>query len=129
MIIRTFLLLSVFCMCSILTNAQASQVFFDDFTYTSSAQLKKGGWIIRSESGWPGVPGATWSPKGVSLLRDSDLSGNKILRMTSATDGSAANTTQTQICQQRKYFEGTYAARVRFTDLPLSGPGGDGIPS
>ncbi|HKG78710.1 MAG TPA: glycoside hydrolase family 16 protein, partial [Pyrinomonadaceae bacterium] len=28
---------------------------------------------------------------------------------------------------QRKYFEGTYAARVRFTDAPVSGPGGDQI--
>ena len=38
-----------------------------------------------------------------------------------------ANTTQTQICHQRKYLEGTYAARVRFTDSPVSGPGGDQI--
>ena len=26
---------------------------------------------------------------------------------------------------QRKYFEGTYAARVRFTDQPVEGPDGD----
>jgi hypothetical protein len=47
--------------------------------------------------------------------------------MTSATDGTGANTKQTQICHQRKYLEGTYAARVRFTDNPISGPGGDQI--
>jgi hypothetical protein len=47
--------------------------------------------------------------------------------MTSSTDGSSANTKQTQICHQRKYLEGTYAARVRFTDNPVSGPGGDQI--
>ena len=47
--------------------------------------------------------------------------------MTSSTDGTPANTKQTQICHQRKYFEGTYAARVRFTDAPLSGPSGDQI--
>jgi hypothetical protein len=32
---------------------------------------------------------------------------------------------QTQLCHQRKYLEGTYAARVRFTDDPVSGPRGD----
>ena len=30
-----------------------------------------------------------------------------------------------QFCHQRKYLEGTYAARVRFTDKPVAGPGGD----
>jgi Glycosyl hydrolases family 16. len=47
--------------------------------------------------------------------------------MTSSTDGNGAKTKQTQICHQRKYLEGTYAARVRFTDNPVSGPGGDQI--
>jgi hypothetical protein len=47
--------------------------------------------------------------------------------MTSSTDGTAANTTQTQICHQRKYLEGTYAARVRFSDEPVSGADGDQI--
>lgn len=98
-----------------------AQVLFDDFSYTNKNQLKKNGWIIRTEPGWPGVPGAIWSEDGVSLLPDG------ILRMTSATDGPGANTTQTQICHQRKYLEGTYAARVRFTDKPVSGPGGDQI--
>ena len=48
-----------------------------------------------------------------------------IIRMTSSTDGTGPTTRQTQICHQRKYLEGTYAARVRFTDKPVSGPGGD----
>ena len=45
--------------------------------------------------------------------------------MTSSTNGAA--TRQTQFCHQRKYLEGTYAARVRFTDRPVSGPDGDQI--
>jgi hypothetical protein len=45
--------------------------------------------------------------------------------MTSSTDGTPAGTTQTQVCHQRKYLEGTYAARVRFSDQPVSGPDGD----
>ena len=104
----------------------ATQVLFDDFSYANKTELKKNGWIVRTVPGWPGVPGATWADNNVSLLWDPDQpKTNQILRMTSATDGTPANTTQTQICHQRKYFEGTYAARVRFSDAPASGPGGD----
>ena len=103
----------------------ADQVLFDDFSYSDKAQLKKNGWIVRTEPGWPGVPGATWSDDGVTLVKDPAQPNNYIIRMTSATDGTGPNTTQTQICHQRKYLEGTYAARVRFTDAPISGPPGD----
>ena len=104
----------------------ADHVLFDDFSYTDKAQLKKNGWIIRTEPGWPGIPGATWSEDGVSLVKDPAQAKNTIIRMTSSTDGTAGPSTfQTQICHQRKYLEGTYAARVRFTDDPVSGPGGD----
>jgi hypothetical protein len=110
-------------------NAQntrpANQILFDDFSYTNKTQLKKHGWIVRTAAGWPGVPGATWAEEGVSILKDPAQPNNRIVRMTSSTDGTAANTRQTQLCHQRKYFEGTYAARVRFSDTPVSGPGGD----
>ena len=110
-----------------LRGAAPAAVLFDDFSYANKQQLKQNGWIIRTEAGWPGVPGAIWSEDGVSLLKDSDQPNNRILRMTSATDGPGATTTQTQVCHQRKYLEGTYAARVRFTDKPVTGPGGDQI--
>ncbi|HYY57534.1 MAG TPA: glycoside hydrolase family 16 protein [Pyrinomonadaceae bacterium] len=103
----------------------SSQLLFDDFSYSSHKELTKHGWIIRSEAGWPGIPGATWWREGVSFLKDTDRAGNRILRMTSSTDGTGERTYQTQVCHQRKYLEGTYAARVRFSDNPLSGPGGD----
>lgn len=102
-----------------------AQTLFEDFSYSNKQELKQNGWIVRTEAGWPGVPGATWKDEGVSILKDPAQPQNKILRMTSTTDGTAAHTTQTQICHQRKYFEGTYAARVRFTDAPVSGPNGD----
>ena len=105
--------------------AAADAVLFDDFSYTNKPQMKKNGWILRTAPGWPGVPGATWSEDGVSLLKHPNEPNNWIVRMTSSTDGTGANTRQTQICHQRKYLEGTYAARVRFTDKPVSGPGGD----
>lgn len=103
------------------------EVLFDDFSYTNQKQLKKHGWIVRTAAGWPGVPGAVWSEHGVSFLKDPNEPRNRILRMTSSTEGPNATTTQTQICHQRKYLEGTYAARVRFTDGSLSGPAGDQI--
>ena len=102
-------------------------ILFDDFNYTNKDQLKKHGWILRKAPGWPGVPGANWSEDGVSIVLDPDRPGNRILRMTSSTDGTGAKTKQTQICHQRKYLEGTYAARVRFNDNPVLGPGGDQI--
>ena len=109
------------------TSKVSTQILFDDFNYSNNRELKNHGWIIRTAPGWPGVPGATWAENGVSMELDLDRPGNRILRMTSSTDGTATNTKQTQICHQRKYFEGTYAARVRFTDIPLSGPSGDQI--
>ena len=46
---------------------------------------------------------------------------------TSSTDGVPSNTFQTQICHGRKYLQGTYAARVHFSNEPASGPDGDQV--
>jgi hypothetical protein len=102
-------------------------ILFDDFSYTHQRELKKHGWIVRTAPGWPGVPGAIWSEHGVSFLKDPADPRNRFLRMASSTNGPNANTTQTQICHERKYLAGTYAARVRFSDSPASGPAGDQI--
>lgn len=91
-------------------------VFFDEFAYSSREQLEKRGWIVRTAAGWPGVPGATWDAAGVTFSRG-------VLTMTSSTAGTPESTRQVQLCHERKYREGTYAARVRFTD----GPGPDEI--
>jgi len=103
----------------------SSETLFDDFNYSNHKQFAKRGWIVRTAVGWPGVPGATWGNKQVLFLADQDQRGNRLLRMISATDGSGSNTQQSQICHQRKYLAGTYAARVRFTDSPTDGPSGD----
>jgi hypothetical protein len=47
--------------------------------------------------------------------------------MTSSTDGTPEHTFQTQVCHRRKYLEGTYAARLRFSDTPVSGGDGDQV--
>ena len=121
------LLCVTFLLATASANKDLATQLFEDFSYADKTELKNHGWIVRTEAGWPGIPGATWWDEGVSILKDPDKRNNWILRMTSATDGTAANTKQTQICHQRKYLHGTYAARVRFTDQPISGPGGDQI--
>jgi hypothetical protein len=99
------------------TSLGQPQVLFDDFS-VGVGGLRQHGWTIRAKPGWPGIPGATWSSKSASVVRGS-------LRLTSSTDGAAAGTTQAQVCQQRKFLAGTYAARVRFSDSPVAGPDGD----
>ncbi|MDT4968012.1 MAG: hypothetical protein QOJ64_2749 [Acidobacteriota bacterium] len=102
-----------------------SQILFDDFSYVDHQAMTKHGWIIRTVAGWPGIPGATWWREGVSFMAGPGSRGNRILRMTSSTGGAGSVTNQTQICHQRKYLEGTYAARVRFSDSPLIRQDGD----
>jgi hypothetical protein len=109
------------------SNAQASEILFDDFSYSSLDGMTSNGWVVRSGSGWPGVTGATFRQENVSFVDYPDPANNRLLRMTSSTDGTSENTYQTQICQQRKYLEGTYAARVRFSDQPVSGIDGDQV--
>src|SRR5687768_8820794 len=109
------------------STSESAQILFDDFSYSAFHEMTTNGWIIRSGSGWPGVSGATFRPENVTFVDYPDQAGNRLLRMTSSTDGTAENTYQTQICHQRKYMEGTYAARVRFSDEPVSGRDGDQI--
>ncbi len=108
------------------TSAPA-QILFDDFSYSTVDEMSANGWGIRNGSGLPGVTGASFRAENVSFIDYPAQAGNRLLRMTSSTDGTGTNTFQTQICHQRKYFEGTYAARVRFSDVPVSGSDGDQI--
>jgi len=104
-----------------------AEILFDDFEYAGRQQMSESGWIIRTEIGWPGVRGATWPAENVSITNDLQQPGNHLLRMTASTDGDGRNTRQSQVCHQRKYREGTYAARVRFSDAPVHGPDGDQV--
>lgn len=107
--------------------AKGANVMFDDFSYKSVQQAKKNGWVVRTETGHPGIKNAKWWEEGISFHPDALNLSNTVMRLTSKTDGTAVNTRHTQICHQRKYREGTYAARVYFNDEPDFGPDGDGI--
>src|SRR5262245_1307494 len=102
---------------------------FDDFNYAgpTDPNLTKNSWTARAMSGGPGVPGAAWSLSGVSFVDDPDLAGNHLMQLTASTDGTPQQTKQAELYHHRKFYEGTYATRLRFTDEPASGPDGDNV--
>jgi hypothetical protein len=112
---------------SSLAASASSEVFFDDFSYSDIEAARAAGWTPRTQAGHPGIEGASWQAAGLSFIADPAGKGNRLMRLTGRTDGTGPGTQQTQICHARKYLEGTYAARVRFRDAPLSGLDGDPV--
>jgi hypothetical protein len=100
-------------------------IYFDDFSQPNLQALTAQGWILRQALGHPGIAGAQWGPDTIALVPDPAQPGNQFLRLRASTDGTPKGTAQAQICQARKYFEGTYAARIHFSDEPVSGTDGD----
>jgi hypothetical protein len=103
----------------------AGTALFDDFDYTAynDPRISAHGWSVRSNAGGPGIPGATWDPRNVTF---SSSGGNSVMNLETSTAGSGANTEQTEVLTKSlKFRNGTYAARVRFSDAPRSGPDGD----
>ena len=100
---------------------------FDDFHYASSADasVASHGWTPRSYSGGPGIPGATWSPNSISFP---SANGDKVLQLTASTDGTGGGTNQAEFYStQKRFLDGTYASRIKFTDNPVSGADGDHV--
>jgi Glycosyl hydrolases family 16 len=103
--------------------AQSAELF-DDFAYADAddPRIPERSWTVRTGGGGPGVPGATWAKENVTFPQ---IDGGQAMQLTASTNGSAEGTRQAEMYHQRKFFEGTYAARVRFSDTPTSGPDGD----
>lgn len=102
---------------------------FDSFDYAGAddPQLRAHGWEVRSEGGGPGIKD-TWSPSGVSFPATSSAQGGKALQLQLTTDGTKAGTRQAQLSGSPDVFTtGTVAARVYFSDAPVSGRNGDHI--
>ncbi|GGZ50567.1 hydrolase [Streptomyces inusitatus] len=100
---------------------------FDDFDYTAhnDPRIAANGWTLRTYSGGPGVPGATWSPQNISFT---STGGETVMNLETSTSGTAASTRQAEISTSAmKFRNGTYAARVKFSDAPRSGPDGDHV--
>jgi hypothetical protein len=106
------------------TTPPANEVFFDDFKYDAlpsgeltlkgKSDFNKQGWSIRTEKGGPGNSNASWSTENVLFQNGED--GHGIVHLFASTNGNPNNTTQSEILTPYKFFEGTYAARVFFTD-------------
>ncbi|TGK00797.1 hydrolase [Leptospira semungkisensis] len=95
-------------------------IFFDDFSYSDTTSANsQNSWTFRNDSGGPGPSGASWSESQMSFgLEGSDT----YLRLSATTQGSVSNTIQSEIATgPRKFFRGTYAARIRFFDSATSG--------
>jgi glycosyl hydrolase family 16 len=108
-------------------NAADCGYLFDDFHYASSSDttLTGHGWTPRSYSGGPGVPGATWSPNSISFPT---AGGDKVMQLTGSTDGTSGGTNQAELYStQKRFLDGTYASRIKFSDAPVSGPDGDHV--
>lgn len=108
----------------------SGKVMFDDFNYTGpwDNNLGSHGWSVKTGIAGPGPGGCSWSANNVSFIADPQNSNNKLMRLTASTDGTASGTSQAEVLtSSMKYFSGTYAARVRFTDTPTSGADGAAI--
>jgi hypothetical protein len=103
-----------------------SQEMFDDFNYSNAndVALTNHQWDLRNgDAGGPG-PSGTWTKSNISFVSASATDPNKLMRLVAV---SGPQTTKAEISTPRKYFEGTYAARVKFIDAPASGPDGANI--
>ncbi|MEU5948020.1 DNRLRE domain-containing protein [Micromonospora sp. NPDC047465] len=107
-------------------TAAAPQEFFDDFSYAGPADpaFAAFGWTVRTGGGGPGVSGATWSADNVSMAGSG---ADRAMRLAATSQGTGQTTTQASVSQGQRFFEGTYATRIRFTDAPESGPDGDQV--
>ncbi|UJW29122.1 glycoside hydrolase family 16 protein [Saccharothrix sp. AJ9571] len=102
--------------------AACAGVLFDDFAYDSHAdpRLAQRGWQLRNGGGGPGV--GNWSAANATFPV---VDGQPVLQLSAHTDGTTGGTSQAEVMHQRKFYEGTYSARVRFSDVPVSGADGD----
>ncbi|MBU0995898.1 MAG: choice-of-anchor D domain-containing protein, partial [Proteobacteria bacterium] len=93
--------------------------FFDDFHYESSGdiELTNFGWHVTD--GVDGPPdGAIYDRNNVTFRIEDN---QKIMSLTALNNGDFSGMRQAHIgTTERMFYEGTYVARVRFTDAPVS---------
>ncbi|GAA4008074.1 cellulose binding domain-containing protein [Streptomyces marokkonensis] len=106
-----------------------AELLFDDFAYTGpeDPSLAANGWEVRSGKGGPGVEDS-WSAKGVTFPAGEKGEGGQAVRLEARTDGTSKGTVQSEFHTARPVFrEGTFVARVHFSDEPANGQDGDHI--
>ncbi|MFJ3441600.1 cellulose binding domain-containing protein [Streptomyces sp. NPDC086081] len=110
--------------------APPSGVLFDDFSYLGPKDpaLFKHGWLVRTSKGGPGIEN-TWSAQGVSFpTAEGSHADGQVLNLRASTDGTKAGTKQASLgTAASKFRDGTYAARIHFSDGPSTGDAGDHV--
>ncbi|MFB6894514.1 cellulose binding domain-containing protein [Kitasatospora sp. NPDC056327] len=105
----------------------AGPALFDDLDYKGhdDPALAAHGWNARSGGGGPGVGGpASWAPENITFA--TEAGGNSVMTLRTTTAGTPETTRQSEFhSRAMKFRNGTYAARVRFADAPVTGPDGD----
>jgi hypothetical protein len=109
--------------------AQAQQILFDDFSYTTTAQLANNGWRVRTWEGGPGLANGNWSSNNISFVTDPAAPANKLMRLKASTNinrSTSGSVSQAEVARvEQIYKNGTWAARMYFNDAPSTGPDGD----
>ncbi|MGA5142620.1 cellulose binding domain-containing protein [Streptomyces azureus] len=110
--------------------APPAGVLFDDFTYQGPKDpaLFKHGWLVRTSKGGPGIEN-TWSAENVSFpTAEGAQADGPVLNLRASTDGTRSGTKQASLGTRSSQFrDGTYAARIHFSDDPAKGEGGDHV--
>ncbi|MFE6406742.1 cellulose binding domain-containing protein [Streptomyces sp. NPDC057837] len=110
--------------------APPAGVLFDDFSYLGPKDpaLFKHGWLVRTSKGGPGIEN-TWSAEGVSFpTAEGSHADGQVLNLRASTDGTKAGTKQASLgTAASKFRDGTYAARIHFSDGPATGEAGDHV--
>lgn len=130
--------LLVLCLCAQPGVAQTEQILFDDFSYTTTVQLANNGWRLRTWEGGPGLANGTWSTNNISFVTDPAAPANKFMRLKASTNingstivnnrSTTGTVSQAEVARAEQiYKNGTWAARMYFTDAPSIGPDGDTV--
>ncbi|MER8219180.1 cellulose binding domain-containing protein [Streptomyces sp. NPDC094143] len=110
--------------------APPAGVLFDDFSYLGPKDpaLFKHGWLVRTSKGGPGIEN-TWSAQGVSFpTAEGSHADGQVLNLRASTDGTKTGTKQASLgTAASKFRDGTYAARIHFSDGPSAGKAGDHV--
>ncbi|KDN81844.1 glycoside hydrolase family 16 protein [Kitasatospora cheerisanensis] len=102
---------------------------FDTFHYTGpdDPAFAAHGWEVRAGAGGPGIKD-TWTTAGASFPEDPTAQGGRALQLRSTTDGTKQGTQQVEVQSTGgNLLNGTFAARVFFSDKPSSGRTGDHV--
>lgn len=106
------------------TIGQSRVEYWDDFDYSdfSDPELEKFGWDLLDRNAWPAPGdedggGLPYSGDNILFLADKEIPGNKIMSVATVNKGTLASRKFSRIeTIDPLFFEGTYAARVKFTD-------------